>query len=200
MRIRNRSMDNGRRTPPRAAERGQALIEFVVFSFFAVLIGMAACEGGKYCFAQASAEQACTAACREISQGYSEDASYDPSDAATKAEIDAVVKKAAPNVVGDVEWSDSGLSLQGKDNAVGGEKYTHHLSDASGNASTRTSYVYYGENTVTVKVKCSYISSIGKLLCAVGASSDGTYTVTSTHNMQVDATLHSSGQSGKSGW
>jgi Flp pilus assembly protein TadG len=200
MRIRNRSMGNGRRTPPRAAERGQALIEFVVFSFFAVLIGMAACEGGKYCLAQASAEQACTAACREISQGYSEDASYDPSDSVTKAEIDAVVRKAAPNVVGDVQWSDSGLILQGKDNSTGGERYTHHLSDSDGNASTRTSYVYYGEDTVTVKVKCSYISSIGKLLCALGTGSDGTYTVTSTHDMQVDATLHSSGKSGKNGW
>ena len=170
---------------PRAAERGQALIEFIVFSFFAVIIGMAACEGGKYCLAQASAETACTAACREIAEQYALYGSLNEDD------VDEVIRSAAPNIVGNVTWNEKA----GKTSTT---SYTHHLTDSDGDQVDRASAVRLSSTTVNVEIECSYISSVGRMFMALGGSD--TYKVTSTHIVQIDDTLVSGGSEGNSAW
>lgn len=170
---------------PRAAERGQALIEFVVFSFFAVIIGMAACEGGKYCLAQASAETACTAACREIAEQYALHGTVNEDD------VDAVIKAAAPNIIGSVSWSEKNGNSQTT-------SYVHHLADSAGEQADRESSVSLSSSTVTVEIESSYLSSIGRALTALGGTDS--YKVTSTHTVQIDDTLVSGGTSGSSAW
>ena len=154
---------------------GQGLVEAAMFSFLALLLAAAACEGGKWCLAQACAESAATAVVRTVSA----DLNGMPSD----EEVLAAARSAASPF--EVE------SATVEASAAETETYDHKL-EADGSYVDRRSTVSSTPCTVTVKLKADYITSLGKVL-AIGTGSDGTaYEVTSVHAFSKDSTLEGS--------
>ncbi len=149
-------------------ERGQAIIECVVFSFFAMLIALAACEGAKYCFAQASAEAVATEACRLVA-------------ANPETSSDTIKTKsllAAPNIGNCTITCAPATNTESK-------TYTHHLNDGSKTVD-RSSNVETRKYTITVTVKCSYMTGLGKIMQIAGGTDS--YTVKSIHSLDIDTT------------
>lgn len=164
-----------------ARERGQAIIECVVFSFFALMLAAAACEGAKYCLAQASVESTATEAVRALAAN----PSMSQGELASKVSSPMSISYTK----GDTETT----------------KYTHKLangtyaSDGSANYTDRTSYVSTNKYTVTVTMKCSYMTGLGTIMKFAGAGDVGTYTVTARHSVDVDTTATNKGD-GTSNW
>lgn len=159
-----------------ARERGQAIIEMVVFSFFALILVAAACEGAKYCLAQASVEATATEAVRALAAN----PSMKQSELASKVS--------------------SPMSITFK---VGNEEtttYKHKLSngtDGDSKYTERESQVATRKYTVKVTMNCSYMTGFGKIMKIAGGTDS--YTVTAIHAVDVDTTAISNG-SGGSNW
>ncbi len=149
-------------------ERGQAIIECVVFSFFAMLIAAAACEGAKYCFAQASAEAAATEACRLVAANPTVSADT----------IKAKAKVAAPNIGNCTITFSPAANTEST-------TYDHYLSDGT-SYTKRSSKVQTRKYTVTVSVTCTYMTGLGKIV-QVGSGTKN-YTVKATHSLDIDTT------------
>ncbi len=161
------SSKSGTASPAR--ERGQAIIECVVFAFFAMAIAVAACEAAKYAFAQASVEAAATEAAR----------AYAANPNASTDSIKETVFAASPNL------KNATITKRMGNPEV--EKYQHKLANGSGDDYiSRDSYVSTEKFMVVVSMECSYVSGIGKIM-NLGGGRD-TYTVTAYHALDIDST------------
>lgn len=159
-----------------ARERGQAIIEMVVFSFFALILAAAACEGAKYCLAQASVEATATEAVRALAAN------------PNMKQSELASKVSAP------------MSITFKVGAAETTNYKHKLSNGTSGSSKytdRDSQVATNKYTVKVTMNCSYMTALGKIMKIAGGTNS--YTVTAIHAVDVDTTATSNGKGG-SNW